>query len=379
MKQLNIISAMNIRSNMKKIYLISGLLFLIASTSMAQQKKADTLRLEDKSSMTFAILPDVQNYIKYDYNQGALDIMMGWIVENRNDLNIKAVLCTGDLVDQNECQVPPFPRFGNLPSDEQWEAVSRSFGRLDNKLPYIISPGNHDYGYTRSETPDSNYPTYFKASRNLRNKETLVSTTFNRLGKMTLENSAYEFHDEVWGDILIITTEYAPRKEVLDWAHELCISDRFKNHLAFFMTHSYLLAGDNAEYVQAEKYKMIENQENGGQFIWDNLIKITPNIRFVLCGHIASPSKDMRTGNGFRVSKNDAGKEVTQMMFNMQGIDGAMSGNGGDGWLRLLEFKPDGKTVKVHTYSPLFGFSDLTKQFAREKSPCNDFSFTIKK
>ena len=87
----------------------------------------------------------------------------------------------------------------------------------------------------------------------------------------------------------------------------------------------------------------------------------------------------MRTGNGFRVSKNDAGKEVTQMMFNMQGIDGAMSGNGGDGWLRLLEFKPDGKTVKVHTYSPLFGFSDLTKQFAREKSPCNDFSFTIKK
>ena len=87
----------------------------------------------------------------------------------------------------------------------------------------------------------------------------------------------------------------------------------------------------------------------------------------------------MQTGNGWRIDKNSAGKEVYQMMFNMQGIDGAMSGNGGDGWLRILEFKPDGKTVKVHTYSPLFGISDVTKEFAREKSPCNNFSFEIKR
>ena len=53
----------------------------------------------------------------------------------------------------------------------------------------------------------------------------------------------------------------------------------------------------------------------------------------------------------------------------------ATTGNAGPD---VLEFKPVGKTVKVHTYSPLFGISDVTKEHAREKSPCNDFSFTIK-
>jgi len=364
---------------MKRLVIVSALL-LASLVSSAQLKIADTLKLENPASRTIAILPDLQNYVKYDYNQGALDMMMTWMVRNRKDLNIMAVLCTGDLVDQNECQVPPHPRFANQPSDLQWKSVSRLFERLDNVLPYVICPGNHDYGYTRSETPDTHYPDYFTASRNMKNREVLVSTYFNRLGKMTLENSAYEFHDEVWGDILIVTTEYAPRKVVLDWARELCLSDRFKNHLVIFMTHSYILNGNPAKFVKNEKYKMLAQQdggENGGEFIWNNLIRNTPNIRLVICGHIAAPNKDMETANGWRVDRNDSGKEVYQMMFDMQGIDGAMSGNGGDGWIRVLELKPDGKTVKAHTYSPLFGFSDVTKQFAREKSPCNDFTFVI--
>lgn len=362
---------------MKKTVIIAALL-LAAVPSFAQLKIADTLKLENPASRTIAILPDVQNYVKYDYNQGALDLMMTWLVRCRKDLNLMTVLCTGDLVDQNECQVPPHPRFGNLTSEQQWESVSRIFGRLDGVLPYVICPGNHDYGYTRSETPNTNYPKYFTASRNPRNREVLVSTYFNRLGMMTLENSAYEFHDSAWGDILVIASEYAPRKCVLDWAHELCTSERFKNHLAIFLTHSYILSGNPAGYVRNEKYKMLEEQgENGGEFIWNNLVRNTPNLRFVICGHIAAGKKDMTTANGWRVDKNDFGQEVCQMMFDMQGIDGAMSGNGGDGWLRILELKPDGKTVKVHTYSPIFGFSDVTKQFAREKSPCNDFTFQI--
>jgi len=366
---------------MKRI-IIATALGLLSVSSFAQLKIADTLKLENPTSRTIAILPDVQNYVKYDYNQGALDLMMCWLVRTHKELNLMTVLCTGDLVDQNECQVPPFPRFGNQPSNLQWESVSRLFGRLDNVIPYIICPGNHDYGYTRSETPNTNYPKYFYASRNQKNREALVATYFNRLGTMTLENSAYEFHDDAWGDILIITTEYAPRKEVLDWAHDLCMSERFKDHLVIFQTHSYLLSGNPANYVKNEKYKMLANQDggvNGGEFIWNNLIRKTPNIRLVICGHIAAGKKDMQAANGWRVDKNDSGKEVCQMMFDMQGIDGAMSGNGGDGWLRILELKPDGKNIKVHTYSPLFGFSDVTKQFAREKSKCNDFNFVIER
>ncbi|MDB4668291.1 hypothetical protein OAF06_05905 [Akkermansiaceae bacterium] len=44
------------------------------------------------------------------------------------------------------------------------------------------------------------------------------------------------------------------------------------------------------------------------------------------------------------------------MLFNAQGLGGGSKkeGNGGDGWLRLLTFEPDGKTMTVRTFSPLF-------------------------
>lgn len=34
------------------------------------------------------------------------------------------------------------------------------------------------------------------------------------------------------------------------------------------------------------------------------------------------------------------------MMFNAQTADGQWFGNGGDGWLRIMEFMPDGKRLK---------------------------------
>ena len=40
------------------------------------------------------------------------------------------------------------------------------------------------------------------------------------------------------------------------------------------------------------------------------------------------------------------------MMFNAQTADKQWFGNGGDGWLRIMEFMPDGKTIKIKTFSP---------------------------
>ncbi|HBG54278.1 MAG TPA: serine/threonine protein phosphatase, partial [Rikenellaceae bacterium] len=96
---------------MKKLILLP-LLLLVVQLSIGQQK-AHILSLKDSSSFSFVLLPDVQNYVKYDYNQPALELLTAWIADNVSNLNIKAALCTGDLVDQNECLVPPFPRFGN--------------------------------------------------------------------------------------------------------------------------------------------------------------------------------------------------------------------------------------------------------------------------
>ena len=66
----------------------------------------------------------------------------------------------------------------------------------------------------------------------------------------------------------------------------------------------------------------------------------------VICGHECeiAPYKD---NVGFSIEKNAAGKDIPQMMFNAQTADGFWHGNGGDGWLRIMEFMPDGQTIKI--------------------------------
>ncbi|QBR12205.1 hypothetical protein [Sphingobacterium sp. CZ-2] len=53
------------------------------------------------------------------------------------------------------------------------------------------------------------------------------------------------------------------------------------------------------------------------------------------------------------------------------------NGNGGDGWLRYLEFLPDGKTVKVKTFSPLFAISPATQSLAYKTEKNQEFEFEL--
>ncbi|MDE7127167.1 MAG: serine/threonine protein phosphatase, partial [Bacteroidales bacterium] len=79
----------------------------------------------------------------------------------------------------------------------------------------------------------------------------------------------------------------------------------------------------------------------------------------------------------YRVDRNAAGRPVHQMMFNVQMLGGGWDGNGGDGWLRILEFMPDGKTIKVRTYSPLFGISPSTRHLACRTGSIDQFDMVV--
>jgi len=349
------------------------LIFLLIVNTALPQNKAEQMRLTDKGSFSMILLPDPQNYIKYDYNQPVFELMTAWIRENIDSLSIKAVLCTGDLVDQNECIVQPYPRFGNIPSIKQWQAVSRAFERIDNKAPYIISTGNHDYGYLRAENSMTRFPEFFPVTKNSCWDDCLVSVCNNRNGLPTLENSAYEFVTETWGKILLIALEFAPRDGVLQWAKDLAASEKYLHHKVFVITHSYLDAA--GQRIAQEKYLITPS--NTGQQIWEKLIHPSSNIYLVICGHYANPTENMRDNVGLSIDNNKAGKKVYQMMFNAQALGGGLSGNGGDGWLRILEFMPDGKTIKIKTYSPFFGLSPTTKQFAWKRDSYAEFDIAI--
>ena len=75
------------------------------------------------------------------------------------------------------------------------------------------------------------------------------------------------------------------------------------------------------------------------------------------------------------MNKNSGGKSVHQILFDAQSMGGGHRyGNGGDGWIRILEFFPDGKTVKVKTFSPLFGISPTTQQFSWKNDARNEYT-----
>ena len=341
--------------------------------------------LRDDASFSMIMVPDPQSYVKFAANQPLFELQTAWIAQNIDRLHIRAALFTGDMVEQNNKLITagiPNPNNGDRTSRQQWEAVSDALSRLDGKLPYIVCQGNHDTGYIAAEHRHSQMPDYIYPDRNAAFAATLVSTAANHEGIHTMENAAYEFHDEAWGDLLVIAFEFAPRDEALEWARQLIESETYRNHRVIILTHSFL-ATDGSR-IEKEGYKL--TPRNWAQAVWDKLIYPSKNICLVLCGHTGAPPKfdaagaaDYRPTSALRVDKAADGRDIPQMMFNSQNGDGDWNGNGGDCWLRILEFLPDGKTIAVRTFSPLFAISKRTADMAWRTEACDQFEITVEK
>lgn len=372
---------------MKKLLLLLCV-HAIAGWALAQDTKGEPQipvypALDEEGSFSMIMVPDPQSYVKFAANQPLFELQTAWIAQNIKRLNIKAALFTGDMVEQNNKLISaPLPNEynGDQTSRQQWEAISRGLARLDNRLPYIACQGNHDLGYIAAEYRYSMMPDYIYPERNMAFEKTLVSTGANYEGIHTMENAAFEFHDKAWGDLLVISFEFAPRDEALDWARQLIESERFVNHKVIILTHSFLAT--NGERIVEEGYKL--TPRNWAQAVWDKLIYPSKNIKMVLCGHTGNPPKikdgekvNYQPTTCYRVDKAADGHEVVQMMFNSQNGDGSWNGNGGDCWLRILEFRPDGKTIGVRTFSPLFAQSRLTKHLAWRTDAYDQYLLTI--
>lgn len=77
-----------------------------------------------------------------------------------------------------------------------------------------------------------------------------------------------------------------------------------------------------------------------------------------LNGHVCAD------GIGWLTTATLNGREIPQVLVNFQ-----VKPNGGDGWLRLLEFRPDGTTVMAYDYS-------MTRE-QWNMAPNNTFEMTI--
>ncbi len=356
---------------MKKIIFTLVALVSFYCTANSQSGKP---KLTNKNSWSMIVLPDPQTYIKFEQNQPIFSLMTRWIKQNKEKLNIKLVLCEGDLVQQNNITKGDGIN-GNQNSLQQWKAIREAFSVLDTIVPYILCTGNHDYGYHSAENRHSQLNSFFVPSEMPTTKNILAGMMPNAFGEKTLENAYYEFTSPFDVKYLIISLEYNPRKTIVEQTKKLISQEKYSDYRVIILTHSYMLSMNDKNKLIDNDYSKLKDITKGKE-LWENLIFPSKNIDLVFCGHIAG-LKGFKDNVGYRKDKNAAGNFVHQMLFNAQADGGGWNGNGGDGWLRILEFLPDKKTIIIKTYSPLFGISPTTKKKAWRKKSYDNFNIEL--
>lgn len=297
----------------------------------------------EAGSFTVAVLPDTQNYSqKYPQNYTA---QTKWIVDNQKARNIACVLHLGDITNNN--------------APAEWDNAVAAMKLLDGKVPYFMVPGNHDYsagGSCKDRTTLLNE--YFPVSTFQKQADNFGGTYDKEPDRS--ENSYHLFSAE-GRKFLVICLEFGPRKDVVRWANE--VAAKHKDREAILITHAYIYFNETRydwqKYGTKQSWnphgygvaKATDDDVSDGEELWNNLVSKHENFILTLNGHV------LGDGLGRVVTATPAGRQVQQILVNFQ-----MKPQGGDGWLRLLEFRPDGKTVQVYDYSPTRGQRNESKQ-----------------
>ncbi|MEW6302076.1 MAG: metallophosphoesterase [Verrucomicrobiota bacterium] len=285
---------------------------------------------------TLAVLPDTQIYAwKFPETYPA---QTKWIASNAKKYNIAYVLHVGDITQHN--------------TNDQWRVAAQAHALLDARVPCALTVGNHDLG------PNGNASSRQTALNEFFPVATLKKwPTFGGVYDKEPERTENNFHlfeagGRKW---LILALEFGPRDDVLRWAND--VVKRHADRSAILVTHAYLRP-DNSRFdrrimEEAKKNKVARNKGldgyalskaaggfNDGEDIWQKLVSQHANFALVVSGHVCV--------TGRLDSQGKHGNTVHQMVVDYQNQK-----NGGEGYLRLLQFHPDGKTVTVRDYSPV--------------------------
>lgn len=286
----------------------------------------------EKGSFTVAVLPDTQNYSEKFPEQYLAQTK--WLVDNREKRKIACVLHLGDVTNHN--------------TEPEWENAQKAMQQLDGQLPYFMALGNHDYsagGGCKDRTTLFNK--YFALEKYAK------LPTFGGVYDKEPEQLENSFHRFEVGDrkFLVLCLEFGPRADVVRWANE--VAAKHADREAILVTHAYMYYDETRydwkKYGSKQSWnphgypvaKATNDDVSDGEDLWNNLVSKHENFILTLNGHV------LNDGLGRMTSQTPKQRDVHQVLVNFQ-----MKPKGGDGWLRLLEFKADGRTVQTYDYSP---------------------------
>ncbi len=314
---------------------MNRLLFLLFSCFISIQAVAQ--------NFTIIALPDTQHYCDYGpaSNQIFVD-QMEWIVANRVSKNIVFVTSLGDIVQ-------------NADDLDEWEHADTCYNKIEDPvtttltdgIPYGLSVGNCDQYPKRRTGMTAEYNNHFGVSR-------FSGRGYYGGNYGSKNDNSYQFFSASGLDFIIIHLEYDQDSigyqhqiDVLNWADSLLTANSDKR--AIVTSHFMIDRGNEGDTPTTE------NPYPGkfgpqGEEIFDAL-QHHPNLFLMLGGHIAT--------EGERDDVGTNGNTIYTLLSDYQNQD-PPGGEGGNGWLRIMEFSPGTNTITVSTYSPTHDNGDGT-------------------
>ena len=275
-------------------------------------------------------LPDTQNYSEL-YPEIFYD-QTAWVIQQRYLRNIRYVNHYGDVVQHADIL-------------SEWEVGDTAMLVLDlDDLPYGINAGNHDI--TPNGSPfetyiPENYVEFFGPQR-------YADFPWYR-GASDSGMSSYQIIEGGGVEFLMLQIECdGPRRE-LEWAQS--VLDRHRDKPVMMTTHRYMQDAEDytagVPLVDSGRYPDVwytfEGVYSDGGLrsneIWDWFVRRNPQIFMVNCGHFHEEFRQQST--------NAYGNTVHEVLADYQDDP-----NGGNGWLRIMEFDVAGDQIKVDSYSP---------------------------
>jgi hypothetical protein len=300
---------------------------------------------------TIAFLGDTQNYSTY--HPAIFNQVTQWLADNKAARNIQFIVQDGDIV--------------NNDVTFEWNNARAAMERLDGVVPYAVVRGNHDIGSQFDQAsrfgPGSPYS----------QQSTLVDH-YEVPGQQNwdMRNTVHKF--EAGGQkFMVITFDISAGSDVVAWANNIIAQNR--DHRVILDTHAYLYDGgerfnnapdpnnpgktfDQSRDALLRTGANPEAVYNGavyggqdGETLWNNLVRLHPNVSLFLSGHQFEDFDEFK----YHLENGDHGNRVHELLVDPQNM-----ANGGNGWIRLLEFDPDGITVHVKTYSPFLNQWDTS-------------------
>jgi hypothetical protein len=290
-----------------------------------------------------AVIPDTQYYSENVAWFPTFLAQTQAIVTARQTEGVVFVTHVGDIVDNGSAITAEWQR-----ADQAMDIIANVPG-----FAYSAACGNHDYNTVSNKASGATaYIQWFGPAR-------YAGEPWYHASSPDGTSHAQRFFAG-GQELLHIALEWRADDEALEWAQ--AVMAQFPRLPTILSTHEHLGTGNPGNYTTGGATPDGAGDNSAAQ-VRAKVVEPYGQVFMVLCGHIH--------GNGRRTGSNAFGGVVHEVLQDFQADP-----EGGNGWFRVVKFRPSLDTVEFDTRSPVY-IPGLSTGPDRNNTPDDNFTLSL--